>query len=194
MVLSIKESEQIFDEAKNKSIERSYVRWTLHSQVVAECAKKIASKIVGLNPDKAYSLGLLHDIGRQYGTVGVRHIILGHRLLEEMGADENAKICLTHSFPNKNGKAYTGNNDCTVSENIFLEKYLEDVTYDDYDRLIQLCDGISMPEGPVILEKRLVESAIRNGINEYTIDKWKSYIMLKEYFDSKCGGDIYKLF
>lgn len=38
--------------------------WENHSRVAAQCAKKIAEKCMGMNPEKAYVLGLMHDIGR----------------------------------------------------------------------------------------------------------------------------------
>ncbi len=40
--------------------------WREHSIVVAECAYKIAKKCPDMNAEKAYILGLLHDIGRRY--------------------------------------------------------------------------------------------------------------------------------
>ena len=61
------------------------------------------------------------------------------------------------------------------------------------DRLIQLCDALGAAEGFVRLEIRLFDVAIRNGINEYTIEKWKKFLELKRYFDEKCNIDIYKL-
>lgn len=47
--------------------------WGNHSRVVAYCAEKIAQQCGDLAPDKAYVLGLLHDIGWKFS---VRH--LGH--------------------------------------------------------------------------------------------------------------------
>lgn len=44
--------------------------WGNHSRVVAHCAEKIALECDDLDSDKAYILGLLHDIGRKFG---VRH-------------------------------------------------------------------------------------------------------------------------
>ena len=43
--------------------------WGNHSRVAAHCAEKIARECDGLDADKAYILGLLHDIGRKYQTV-----------------------------------------------------------------------------------------------------------------------------
>lgn len=56
---------------------------------------------------------------------------------------------------------------------------MNDVEYDDYDRLIQLCDAVSLPTSFCILEVRLIDVAIRNGVNEYSIEKWKKFIELK---------------
>ena len=50
--------------------------WGNHSQIVAYCAEKIAENCPDLNPDKAYVLGLLHDIGRKFG---VRHLMRSPR-------------------------------------------------------------------------------------------------------------------
>ena len=44
--------------------------WGDHSRTVAHCAQCIAEKS-GLNSDKAYVVGLLHDIGRRFGK---RHL------------------------------------------------------------------------------------------------------------------------
>ncbi len=124
-------------------------KWIEHSYVVAKCAEKIANQCKHLEPKKAYSLGLLHDIGRKDGETGFRHIILGYNYLKELGEMENAKICMTHSFPYKNCMAFTGENNCTEAETIVFSEYINSCKYDDYDRLIQLCDGVSLSTGAV---------------------------------------------
>ncbi|WP_423738410.1 hypothetical protein ACUH7Y_16435 [Clostridium beijerinckii] len=63
----------------------------------------------------------------------------------------------------------------------------------DYDRLIKLCDYLSLPNGFVLIEKRIVDIALRGGINEYTIPRWKSTFKIKEYFEEKIGKSIYSL-
>ncbi len=167
--------------------------WISHSKTVGFCAKTISEKCEQLDPDKAYVLGLLHDIGRRYGVSGMKHIIDGYHFMMSLGYDECAKICLTHSFPYKNIKSYNGKNDCTFEETEFIKNFISDIQYDDYDRLIQLCDALSFPEGAVIIEKRLVDVTLRNGFNEYTLSKWKSFFVLKNYFDMKTNTNIYKL-
>ena len=47
--------------------------WGKHCLTAAHCAERIASKCGDIDSEKAYVLGLLHDIGRKFG---VRH--LGH--------------------------------------------------------------------------------------------------------------------
>ena len=39
-----------------------------HSKTAAHCAEKIAAACGDLDPEKAYVLGLLHDIGRTFGV------------------------------------------------------------------------------------------------------------------------------
>lgn len=167
--------------------------WVTHNKVAGVCAKKIAEKCHNLDPDIAFILGLLHDIGRRYGVTDMRHIIDGYNFMVKQGFDDSAKICLTHSFPYKNINAYSGENDCTKIESEFIKQFLVYTNYDDYDKLIQLCDAISLPTGATYVEKRLVDVTIRRGFNELTIPKWKEFLKLKDYFDSKTKNDIYKL-
>ena len=96
----------------------------------------------------------------------MRHIIDGYKFMLSMGYDECAKICLTHSFPCKEIKSYNGNNDCVDDDYQFILNFLQTTEYDDYDRLIQLCDAISFPDGPTYIEKRLVDVVLRRGFND----------------------------
>ena len=74
-----------------------------------------------------------------------------------------------------------------------MQDFLNSRPYDDYDRLIQLCDAISLPNGACILEKRLVDVALRHGVTEHSIDKWKAFMQVKKHFDQLCGCSIYSL-
>lgn len=60
-------------------------------------------------------------------------------------------------------------------------------------RLIQLCDALSLPAGVVSMESRLIDVALRHGFNDYTAEKWKAFYRLKAYFDCKMGGNIYTI-
>ena len=167
--------------------------WISHSKTAGLCAKSIAQKCYNLDPDSAYILGLLHDIGRREGITDMKHIIDGYNFMKSLGYEDNARICLTHSFPLKNIKSYTGQNDCTEDETKFIMEFLTKTEYNDYDKLIQLCDALALPNGATYIEKRLVDVTLRRGFNDLTIPKWKAFFELKDYFDNKTGTDIYKL-
>ena len=165
--------------------------WIGHSESVAQNAKLIAQRC-GLDAQKAYVMGLLHDIGRREWVSGIKHIFDGYAYMLEMGEKEIARICLTHSFPLKDVQTYIGAYDCTEEELAFLRDFLEHTEQDDYDRLIQLCDAISLPEGACIMEKRLMDVALRHGLPEFSLDKSRAFLALKQYFDDKCGCNLYE--
>ena len=176
-----------------KAEKLNYGVWVSHSKIAGFCARKIAEKCDNLDSHTAYVFGLLHDIGRREGITDMKHIIDGYNFMKSMGYNDNARICLTHSFPLKNIKSYTGQNDCTEEETKFITDFLTNTEYNDYDKLIQLCDALSLPQGATYIEKRLVDVTLRRGFNDLTIPKWKSFFELKDYFDKKTGIDIYKL-
>ena len=188
-VPSIVQAEKLLNEAKklNPGL------WVDHSKTAGACARAIAQRCDDLNCDVAYVLGLLHDIGRREGVTDMKHIINGYKFMLSKGYDDSARICLTHSFPYKNINAYNGQNDCSVEETEFIQAFLENVVYNDYDRLIQLCDAISFPDDPTYIEKRLVDVVLRRGFNDYTLPKWKEFLNLKDYFDNKTQTDIYQI-
>lgn len=166
--------------------------WIDHNKTAAMCAKRIAEKCEGMDADAAYVMGLLHDIGRREGRMDMRHIFAGYQFMMSLGYEDSARICLTHSYPYKDVHAYNGQNDCSEEETEFIASFINSLEYNDYDRLIQLCDAISFPDGPTYVEKRLVDVVLRRGFNELTIPKWKAFLELKTYFDEKTGTDIYK--
>ena len=167
--------------------------WEQHSLVAAENARLIAEKVPGMDPEKAYVMGLLHDIGRRAGVTGMRHLIDGYDYMMSLGEPELAAICLTHSFASQNIEHYEGKHDCSSEQKAFIKDFVENRVYDDYDKLIQLCDAVSLPEGACIMEKRFVDVALRHGIQDYTTKRWRGYLELKKYFDTLCGCDIYTL-
>lgn len=188
-VPSVAQAEKLLSEAEKLNAGL----WVAHNRTAGFCARAIAEKCYDLNPEYAYVLGLLHDIGRREGVSDMKHIIDGYRFMKSMGYDDSARICLTHSFPYKNINSYNGKNVCSEEETEFIQTFLENTEYDDYDRLIQLCDAISFPDGATFLEKRLVDVVMRRGFNDYTLQKWKAFFELKEYFDNKTQTDIYKI-
>ena len=167
--------------------------WEQHSLVTADNARAIAERVPGMNPEKAYIMGLLHDIGRREGVTGMRHVIDGYDYLMSLGQPELAAICLTHSYATQNAEHFEGKHDCTPEQTAFIQNFLETHEYDDYDKLIQLCDAISLPAGACIMEKRFVDVALRYGVQDYTLQRWRAYIRWKKYFDDLCGCDLYTL-
>lgn len=170
--------------------------WERHSISVARNASLIADQVNSvtagrMDSDRAYVMGLLHDIGRRAGIKGILHIFDGYDYMMSLGQEEIARICLTHSFPIKDVNTFFGKYDCSPAQKRFLQQYLEAREYDDYDILIQLCDAISLPNGACIMEKRLVDVAFRHGLPDFTLDKWRAFLNTKKYFDELCGCNIY---
>ncbi len=71
--------------ALKKASECNPGAWTEHSRYVAAACESIASHCQELSPEKAYILGLLHDIGRYAGATSERHLIDGYRYCMERG-------------------------------------------------------------------------------------------------------------
>lgn len=167
--------------------------WINHSYNVACLAEKIAVR-AGMNSEKAYVIGLLHDIGRRNGNMAARHALEGYQYLHSMKYEEEARICMTHTFQYKDVDGIYDEWDCTDEEKQFISNYLKEIVYDDYDKLIQLCDALSLANGYCYAENKMVSSVIKFGFKDTTINKWRAILELKEYFDGKINGDVYTLF
>ncbi|MGI5888864.1 MAG: HD domain-containing protein [Oscillospiraceae bacterium] len=165
--------------------------WVDHSRNTARAAEKIAS-MCGLDSEKAYSLGMLHEVGRYESRRDLHHVIAGYKMLRDNYSDA-ARICVTSAFvvPDINNR--TERNDCTSEETQFIRSFLKSVEYDDYDRLIQLCTVMASSDGVGMLEKKLSDEALKNGLNTYSLENWRKLFEIKKGFDDKCGG-IYDLF
>lgn len=161
--------------------------WGKHSVVVGKCAEAIARQC-GLDADKAYSLGLMHDIGRRFGVSHFRHVTDGMDYMNRLGYPTAARICLTHSFSVQNIDTYIGDFDVTADEKQYAASELMKCDYDDYDRLIQLCDAMGMYSGAVPIEKRMNDVKERYG--RYPDEKWQKNIELLNYFSKKCGASV----
>ena len=163
--------------------------WGNHSRTTAHCAEKIAQECDGMDADKAYILGLLHDIGRKFGVRHLGHVSDGYTYMMNLGYDEVARICLTHSFNNKSLDQYIGKIDTTPEEYALIQFQLQLIQFDEYDRLIQLCDALAGSEGVLDIEERMNDVKQRYG--SYPKDKWDSNIKLKKHFEEKCRNNIY---
>ncbi|WP_026528148.1 HD domain-containing protein [Butyrivibrio sp. VCD2006] len=162
--------------------------WDDHSRVVAHCAEEIAKRC-GMDSEKAYVLGLLHDIGRKYGKRHLGHVSDGYSYMMSLGYDEVARICLSHSFNEHDLDQYIGNFDTSEEETKLIREGLDAMEYDDYDLLIQLCDAIGGAEGVVDMALRMEDVKSRYGA--YPQEKWDKNMWLKNYFERKMGEDLY---
>lgn len=164
--------------------------WGDHSRTAAHCAEKIAAAC-GLDPDKAFVLGLLHDIGRRFGKRHLGHVSDGYSYMMELGYDEVARICLSHSFNDQSLESYIGHRDTTPEETALIETNLAAMVYDEYDRLIQLCDSLADASGVVDIEERMNDVKRRYG--SYPQDKWDNNLALKAHFEQLAGRSIYEV-
>lgn len=188
MTLNLQEAESIFKESSR----RNPGAWVEHSRNVAKAARLIARKDFELDEEKAYIFGLLHDIGRYKYPIGMKHVLEGYNFFMEKGYEEEARICMTHTFAYKDVNAIYGKWD-SIDEIKIVERYISKLKYNDYDLLIQLCDSLALPNGFVLIEKRFVETALRAGINSLTLCKWRAVLNIKKYFEERIGCSIYKL-
>ena len=87
--------------------------------------------------------------------------------------------------------AYIGNYDIPPEAVAELDAALSAVTYDDYDRLIQLCDTLAGTDGRVDMAARMED--VRRRYGDYPQDKWNKNFELRGYFEHWGGADIYEM-
>ena len=184
-----REAEQLMAEAAA----RNPGPWIAHSFHVADAARRIAALVPGMKSEEAFILGLLHDIGRREGVTGMRHVLDGYAFLNGLGYLEAARICMTHSFQNRDHREIFGEWDCDASELAFIQGYLDRIELDEYDRLIQLCDSLAMERGFVLMEKRMMDVALRYGVNEFSVRKWRRTFEIRSDFEERMGCSVYSL-
>lgn len=68
---------------------------------------------------------------------------------------------------------------------------MQNIVYDDYDRLIQLCDSLAGSEGVMDIEERMADVKRRYG--SYPPEKWEANLQLKHLFEEKTGKNIYDI-
>lgn len=163
--------------------------WVKHSLNVGIAARNIAEKIPGMDAEKAYIVGVLHDIGRRVGIVNIpKHVYEGYKFCVEKGWDEVAKVCMTHSYVLMQEEFQY---EPTTEEEIVIKEYIMSCKADDYDRLIQLCDSLATDYGFVIIEKRFVDVTRRYGIMEGYVKGWNKTFEIKDNFEKVMGCSVY---
>lgn len=165
--------------------------WGDHSRTAALCAERIARACGDMDPEKAYILGLLHDIGRKFGVRHLGHVSDGYGYMLALGYDEAARVCLTHSFCGSSLESYIGRFDTTPEELELIRSALAAVQPDEYDRLIRLCDAIADASGVVDIERRMNDVKRRYGA--YPQEKWDANMGLKAHFEEKMGKNLYEV-
>lgn len=167
--------------------------WEAHSVAVAKAAEKIARAVVQnggkMDPDKAYVYGLLHDVGRRVGPTYIAHVIDGYEYLSNMGFENAAHICITHSFNLQTTDDYIGKIDVPAERFQKIKDLLASREYNDYDRLIQLLDSTCAADGTQNLEERMNDVKARYGY--YPQEKWNKNFELKSYFEKLMNKDFY---
>lgn len=206
--MNIKErAERLFSWAEKQYLGDHVDTWRSHSMNVARAAETIAIAVreqelkQGINPtidpDRAYSCGYLHDLGRSAGEhVGLEHPIIGYHLLRDHGFPLEAQISMTHGY-----YAYKKIDRSEYWEEFidaellhFTRDYLENVELTDYDYLIQLCDNMAHHSGIMTIDGRFADILVRHDNIRNAGTHLKELYKLKKYFDNKAGLNIYDLF
>ncbi len=190
--MSLREkANEIFDWGVKQCHDDVVDAWVAHSRGTAEICEKVAAKC-GLDAEKAYACGLLHDIGHYKGMeTGLNHIIDGYEFLMQKDLPEIARVCLTHTFNPKDKVDHVKLDD--PDKVIFLKNYIKNTEYDDYDLLTQLADYMAGAHGITTIERRFCSVLWRHGLKNPQKDLIALY-KLKDYFSEKVGKDIYELF
>lgn len=165
--------------------------WADHARFVALACRNIAERCPHLDGEAAYIYGLLHDIGRHAGVSSERHLIDGYRFCKTRGWEKPAQICITHAFMIPDIDTAIGIFDMPEEDRAFMGEFVANAIYDDYDRLVQLCDALALPSGFCLLEKRFVDVAIRYGTQPVLAQRWKVTLDIKAHFESIMGCSIY---
>lgn len=163
--------------------------WIDHSICVGNSAGKIAESL-GLDVDKAKTLGYIHDIGKGIGE-RKEHVMNGYKYIKKLGYDdEYANICLTHSYLNNDINCTAGGFPKDIP---FRTEFVKTHEYTIYEKIINLCD-LMCTNVNLTLEKRLADIMIRRGVHENTVYHIKEAQKLKKEFDEMLGFNVYKLF
>ena len=148
--------------------------WISHCLYEGEVASNLA-RAVGLNPDTAMKLGMLHDIGRKFDH-SFMHTIKGYEYLCVLGYPSEAVCCLTHSFLSSDINGSLRGNRCAncdpalegfyineEGQGVFKEdhnkdeiaKFLDQYEYNLYDVIINVADLMASSKGVLYPHERV---------------------------------------
>lgn len=187
--LKLNEAEDLLEQASSLNPGE----WVEHSKYAGFVAGKIAEAL-DLDKEKAIAFGYIHDIGRRVGRVNLRHIYEGYEYLMNLGYEDAAKICLTHSFFDNSTDRIIGKWDFEEGKVEFVKEYIEKVKFDIYDRIIQLSDCLLSSNGIITLERRMIDVFFRYGFDENVEKNITIRLNVQKEIENKLGYSIYKLF
>lgn len=177
---------ELLNEAETTTTDLGWIR---HSKCVGETAGIIADKL-GLDVDKAITLGYIHDIGKRTGEFK-NHVMNGYNYLKELGYDdEYCNICLTHSYLNNDYMCTAGGVPTDIP---FRTEFIKNHEYTIYEKIINLCD-LMCTSKRMILEQRIIEIMLRRGCHENTVYHITEAQKLKLEIDNLLGCSVYSLF
>ena len=201
MSISITEAHSLVEQLKQQEISlgrlpETWYTYENHVIGTAELAWLIASEIRGMNSDRLYIKGFLHDICRTEEDRKQRfHGILGYEKLIQKDEDI-ARACLLHMFLWNKIPPYQKCRDLFYQKEEdynFVAEYISHHHSSDEDYLIQLCDYLANKDGFVTIEQRAEELMARHRNTDISTAV-VCCNELKEYFDKKIGHDIYNFY
>lgn len=65
------------------------------------------------------------------------------------------------------------------------------MVYDEYDRLIQLCDSLAGADGVMDIIERMED--VRTPLWRLSANKWDINLAIKAHFEALAGRDIYDI-
>lgn len=189
MRLTIEKAEELLEKARENVTDDGWIR---HGRCVGDTAAVIAKALNLEDPEYARALGYVHDIGKYLNPKQVEwHDVDGYYYLRGQGIDEqDACICLTHSYINGDYKCQAGG---VPKEHPLRCEFLQSHPYNRYEEIINLCDLMCTFE-TLTMEKRLIDLLVRKGIHENTQYHLMTALALKKKFDTLLGYNLYDLF
>ncbi len=188
-------SEKTEDNRFNKS------SWLSHSFNNAIVCYNLA-KALNLNCNTAFTYGLLHDYGRKYSHT-FDHVIKGFEKLIDLGLENEAKACITHSFINsgrysnnevpEDDFVYDGKKEIANNNSDEIVYVLNGSIYTPYDDILNIADLMATSYGIVSPLDRINDIASRRpNIDNAPNRKYflLSYCNLLKKTISKMGIDL----
>lgn len=166
--------------------------WKKHSLQVAH-GSEILAESLSLSKEEAFVNGLLHDIGKAINPNPKKHAIAGYELLKKETFLSAAQTALTHDFPEKNLQFSLDDGLIDDNEMERLQKIFAKIDYRLIDKIVQIIDVIAMPDGFVLMEKRMLNAVMRCGKLTKTLEQIirASQVNIKE-INGILGYSFYK--